>query len=316
MKKNLVSVFLMSLFLITSVSVAAPPLIDLGAEAKKTEKMKQDRMVQEQAKMQAEADKKAKDQGRFPSEEEMKPPAEWGYFDEKAPRFWGALDPRYLTCKIGKNQSPVDLREKRSIGTTGLPALDVYYRESDLKIINTGKAVQVNYPLGSFIQLDGQRFEFINMTFHTPSEHQIEGFNYPMELQLIHRDGDGNHVIIAMVFQEGESNGVLQTIVDHLPSGDKEKVHKGVKIHPAKFFPKDTKFYKYSGSLTTPPCSEGVYWMVFKQTLEASFDQIQAFNELMGDNARPTQSKNSRSVLKSWSEGGSQAEENRMYEFY
>ncbi len=238
----------------------------------------------------------------------------WGYTGPGGPRHWGDLAPENISCKIGKNQSPIDLRDNAAVGTTGLPQLDIVYRDVPLKVLNNGHTVQVNYPLGSYIKVGGHRYELMQFHFHTPSEHKKEGFNYPMEVHMVHKDGDGNLAVMGILFQEGEDNETLDTLLSHLPRDiGKQHIHRGATLNPVGFVPGNTEFYKYSGSLTTPPCSEGVYWMVFKQPIQASAEQIQQMNELMGENSRPVQQTNSRAVLKSWAD---QLQEPPLYEFY
>jgi carbonic anhydrase len=227
----------------------------------------------------------------------------WSYEGEGRPEKWGDLDPKFIQCKIGKNQSPINIRDKKSIGTTNLPGFDVHYRTVPMKIIYNGHALQINYPLGSYININDHRYELLQFHFHTPSEHQKEGFNYPMEMHIVHKDGDGNLAVIGILFQEGAENEALQDIITHLPKDTgKQHLHKLVSVNPADFFPQSKLFYKYSGSLTTPPCSEGVYWMVFKQPVEASAEQLEAMKILMGENNRPVQPHYARDVLKSWAE--------------
>ncbi|MDX1351905.1 MAG: carbonic anhydrase family protein, partial [Thiomicrorhabdus sp.] len=200
------------------------------------------------------------------------------------------------------------------VGTDGLPQLDIHYRDVPLKIVNNGHTLQVNYPLGSYIKLNEHRYELLQFHFHTPSEHQKDGFNYPMEMHLVHKDGEGNLAVMGVIFQEGEENPQIQTLLNNLPKEiGKEELRRGAGVNPVMFIPGNTEFYKYSGSLTTPPCTEGVYWMVFKHPIEASIEQIQQLNEVMGDNARPVQKINSRTLLKSWMEP---TQEPKMYEFY
>jgi carbonic anhydrase len=238
----------------------------------------------------------------------------WSYSGPDGPQHWGDLAPENIRCKIGQNQSPIDLRDNTAVGTTGLPQLDVVYQNVPLKVLNNGHTVQVNYPLGSYIKLDEHRYELLHVEFHTPSEHKKEGFNYPMEMQMMHKDGDGNLAVMGILFQEGEENESLNALLSNLPkSVGKQEFHKYASLNPTSFIPANTEFYKYSGSLTAPPCSEGVYWMVFKQPVQASAEQIQQLNDLMGDNARPFQPNNARSVLKSWTD---QLEEPPLYEFY
>ncbi|QAB15674.1 carbonic anhydrase [Hydrogenovibrio thermophilus] len=291
-----------------------PPLIDLGAEAKKqAEKQKKIAVSQpksaetSQPKAQADdADKAkvaAKPEAAKPAPEpaETKPVA-WSYFGDDGPQNWGQLSTAYATCKAGKNQSPINFKRDDAVGTTSLNGFDVYYRKSILKMINDGHVLKVEVPLGSYIMLNGQRYELMEYEFHTPSEHQIDGFSYPMEMQLVHKDGNGDYAVVSILFQEGAENEALAAFLDRLPKQlNKLDVHDKVLVHPAKaFFPVDKRFYKYSGSMTQPPCDEGVYWMVFKQPVEASAAQLQQMKEYLGTNARPVQPLNARTPLKSW----------------
>ena len=230
--------------------------------------------------------------------------AHWGYTGQTGPAHWGNLDAKYIMCKLGVNQSPVDIRDKLAVGTVGLPELTVSYGQPQLRVINNGHTIQVNYPIGnSFITVGSHRFELLQFHFHTPSEHTKEGFHYPMEMHLVHKDGDGNLAVIGILFKEGAQNDELQKLINHLPKDiGKEHRYRGVHIDLTRFFPAQKLFYKYSGSLTTPPCSEGVYWMVFKQPIEASAEQIEAMHALLHDNNRPVQGVHSRHILKSWAE--------------
>ncbi|WP_246261849.1 carbonic anhydrase [Thiomicrorhabdus cannonii] len=288
---------------------AAPitaPLVDLGAEHEK--------LVPKPPAADVHDEPKADTQAAAKPEKHEAHAVHWSYSGEGAPRFWGELAPEFSTCKTGRNQSPIDLRDARALGTQGLAGLDIAYRDSLLKIINNGHTVQVNFPLGSYIKVGGHRYELLQFHFHTPSEHFKEGFAYPMEMHLVHKDGDGNLAVLGILFQEGEENPYLNGILKRLPKEvGKEQLHDDFKLNPVNFLPGNTEFYKYSGSLTTPPCSEGVYWMVFKQPIEASARQIRQMNELMGENARPVQPLNSRDVLKSWMEPEI---DNRLYEVY
>lgn len=288
------------------------PLLDLGAEAKKSAlsgSKLQNAPAKDIVTTTAPAPKPMK-----PISVKPKGPVKWGYVGKEGPEHWGDLSEEFATCKTGKNQSPIDLKNKVAVGTTGMPGFDVYYRETAFKIINTGKTVKVKIPLGSYIKINDHRYELLEYQFHTPSEHQLDGFNYPMEMQLIHRDGEGNYVVIAVIFQEGDGNEYLSDLLTYLPKDlNKLHVHEKLKIHPARFFPANKKFYKYTGSLTTPPCSEGVYWMVFQQPVEASVRQLQEMADYLGTNSRPIQPLGARTLLKSWPD---QTDDNKMYEFY
>lgn len=231
----------------------------------------------------------------------LREPAIWGYTDKIAPRYWGHLDARYATCVTGKSQSPINLTENQAVHTSGLPSLDISYRDVPLRLIHSDHGLRGNYPLGSFIRLGEQRFELTHYQFHTPSEHHLEGFAYPMEIQLVHRDGEGRHVIMSVIVQEGETNDALTGILNNLPTEkDALQVFERVNFNPVGFLPTDKRFFRYVGSMTTPPCNEGVVWLVFKTPIQASIGQLVKMNELMGENVRPLQGLNGRVPMKSW----------------
>jgi len=308
-----------SLFTLPASAADEAPLLDLGAELESIkEKNAQTKTPAVEAKPahnnETHAATTANPTKAMDAHNASDHKAHWSYAGETAPRYWGELSPEFATCKSGKNQSPIDLRDVSALGTQGLASLDIVYKAVPLKIINNGHSVQVNYPLGSYIKVGGHRYELLQYHFHTPSEHYKEGFAYPMEMHFVHKDGDGNLAVMGVLFQEGERNPNLDGLLKRLPKEvNKQEIFNDLKLNPVNFIPANTEFYKYSGSLTTPPCSEGVYWMVFKQPIEASAEQIMKMNELMGENARPVQPMFSRDLLKSWSE----PEENtQLYEFY
>jgi len=227
----------------------------------------------------------------------------WGYHEQKAPRHWADLSPEFVMCEQGQSQSPINIQRQKAVGTTGLPGFDVYYRETALKTLFDGRHLKVTIPVGSYINLENRRYELTHYQLHTPSEHQLDGFAYPGELQLVHDDGQGNQVVVAVLFREGEKNPHLETLLQHLPKAVNEtRVTESVRLHPAKFLPGTSKFYKYHGSMTYPPCHQNVYWMVFAQPLEASVGQLQKLQAFLGNNARPVQPLKARTLLKSWAD--------------
>ena len=228
-------------------------------------------------------------------------PAKWGYEGELAPHLWARLDSRYVLCEQGKSQSPIDLRDNQAVLTRGMPGLDVAYREVPLRLILSDHGLRGEYPLGSYIRLGEQRYELTHYPLHTPSEHHLDGFAYPMEVQLHHRDGDGHRVVLSIIVQEGKTNPHLATLLQNIPQQrDKLQVFEQVNFNPVRFLPQNKRFYRYVGSMTTPPCQEGVVWLVFQQPIDASVSQLVQLHELMGDNVRPLQPLNGRLPLKSW----------------
>lgn len=225
----------------------------------------------------------------------------WDYGDENGPLNWADLQPENQLCKTGKMQSPVSILGRSSVGTQGMPSLDIAYREVPLRLKKTTQNLIGEYPLGSFVELGGQRFEFTHYQFKTPSEHLIDGFAYPMEIQLFHKDSDQNGLVISLLVMEGEANEHLQLILNSVPKEkDKLVVYEKTKFNPAVFIPKERSFYRYLGSYSEPPCTENVIHLVFKTPIYASVTQLIIANRLLGDNVRPVQPLNGRLVMKSW----------------
>ncbi|MBK3331479.1 carbonic anhydrase family protein [Persephonella atlantica] len=218
----------------------------------------------------------------------------WSYHGETGPQHWGDLKSEYIMCKIGKNQSPVDLSR---IVEADLKKLQINYSSGGNSVTNNGHTIKVSYEPGSYIVVDGIRFELKQFHFHAPSEHKVKGKSYPFEAHFVHADKDGNLAVIGVLFKEGKKNPVIEKIWKNLPETGKT-VKLAHKVNAYDLLPEEKKYYRYSGSLTTPPCSEGVRWIVMKEEMELSKEQIQKFRELMGgDTNRPVQPLNARMIL-------------------
>ncbi len=222
--------------------------------------------------------------------------AHWGYSGSEGPEHWGGLSDEYAVCGTGRAQSPIDLAEAEH---SGLAELRFDYRPVPLEILNNGHTVQVNVPSGNFMRIGRRSFELLQFHFHTPSEHQVSGKAFPMEVHFVHKDANGELGVVGVFFEEGYDNAFLGSFIDRLPhsGGQKDQDHSRF-LDISGFFPHNRRFTRYFGSLTTPPCSQGVNWYVIDQPVQASSDQISAFNRIMGTNARPAQSINGRMVLK------------------
>jgi len=222
----------------------------------------------------------------------------WGYEGKEGPGHWAALSPEYSTC-AGKSQSPVDLVQARMIEAE-LPALVLSYQPTPLNVVNNGHTIQVDYSGPSTLQLDGRTFHLKQFHFHSPSENLIDGKSYAMEAHLVHADDDGNLAVVAVMIESGAANAFLGKVWANLPAtaGGRSQPA-GVSLNVADFLPADRDYYRYDGSLTTPPCSEGVRWLVLKRSVTASPQQVEAFQHLMHHaNNRPAQPLNARVVLK------------------
>ncbi len=222
--------------------------------------------------------------------------AEWSYQGATAPEHWAELSPAYASCKA-QNQTPIDIR---NTAKTNLPPLYMAYSSDAQSIINTGHTLQVGYAEGSTIEVDGEKFMLKQMHFHTPSENHINGKSYPMEGHLVHANSDGALAVVAVMFTEGKDNVELAKLWKAMPKKAGEKVYLTSEnpVSAYNFLPKKQDYYRFSGSLTTPPCSEGVRWLVMKAPLEASAAQIKAFTDAMGSHSnRPIQALNGRVIL-------------------
>lgn len=220
----------------------------------------------------------------------------WGYEGEEGPQNWSKLDPKFVMCALGKNQSPIDIS---GFVEADLKPLKLAYTAGVSDIINNGHTVQVNYLPGSSLTVDGRQFELKQFHFHSPSENKINGKQYPLESHLVHADKDGNLAVVAVMFQEGAPSAALTKLWEKMPAkaGDSNPLPPGMSV--SQMLPAERDYYRYDGSLTTPPCSEGVRWLVLKKVVTASKAQIDLFARTLGHpNNRPLNPVNARTVLK------------------
>jgi carbonic anhydrase len=223
-------------------------------------------------------------------------PAHWTYEGEEGPEHWGELDPTYEMCSAGKEQSPIDVVEP----TDGdLADIAVSYQPiSPMRIVNNGHTIQVNVDPGSSITLDGVQYELAQFHFHTPSEHLIAGQPQEMELHLVHKSAEGQLAVVGIMLNEGQANTALAPVFDNMPATAGAEQSVTAMLDPTTFFPAATSTYRYMGSLTTPPCTEGIHWNLLTQPVDISAEQIEAFKALFAMNARPPQGLNEREVVK------------------
>ncbi len=218
----------------------------------------------------------------------------WDYEGSKGPEHWAELHPDYDLCLRGRNQSPINLVADLDVQ---LPPLVLEYTNPGILLeVNTGHAIQESVPEGNLILIDGDQFELKQFHFHSPSEHLLADESFPMEVHLVHQNEAGDYVVVGLLFEEGEHNELL----DRLPSFRVERGEDpyGDPIDYNELITDRSDYFLYNGSLTTPPCTEGVRWVVIKQPIIASPRQIQHYHDLLGfDNNRPIQPHNSRIVL-------------------
>jgi carbonic anhydrase len=223
----------------------------------------------------------------------------WTY--EGAAR-WGDLDPGYAACKAGAEQSPIDIRNAQM---GDLPAIRFGYHSGPLKyLINNGKTIRVNYHdaqgSGNSLIAGGDRYQLTQFHFHHPSEEYINGKPYDMEVHLMHESTGGKVVGVTVLLKAGSANATIQKIWEHMPPAEgKEEEIAGVAIDPAGLLPPNAAYYMYMGSLTAPPCTEGVTWFVLKTPVDISPAQIAQFVQLYAHDVRPIQPLNGRTVKQS-----------------
>lgn len=218
----------------------------------------------------------------------------WEYEGEHGPGHWAELSEDFSICGIGKNQSPIDLVADLP---ADLPSLEFQYDHPGALVeINTGHAIQENVKPGNHVSILHHRFELKQFHFHSPSEHTVNSEYFPMEVHFVHQDEQGNYLVVGLMFQEGEHNENM----NDLPSFRAERGLEPLE-EPFDFNELITgrdDYFLYNGSLTTPPCTEGVQWVVMKQPIIASAEQIQHYHDLLGfDNNRPIQPHNARVIL-------------------
>ncbi|MCZ7565770.1 MAG: carbonic anhydrase family protein [Burkholderiales bacterium] len=220
----------------------------------------------------------------------------WGYSGEAGPQHWAKIDAKYAMCGLGRNQSPIDLD---GFVEADLQALKLGYKAGAAEIVNNGHTIQVNYAQGSMLTVNGRSFELKQFHFHAPSENRVGGKRFPLEGHLVHADSQGTLAVVAVMFQEGAANPLLAKLWQKMPAkaGGKAALPDGLSV--AQLLPADRDYYRFNGSLTTPPCSEGVWWLVMKQPVSVSKAQVEKFSKTLGfANNRPTQPINARTVLK------------------
>jgi carbonic anhydrase len=219
----------------------------------------------------------------------------WGYSGEAGPDNWSKVDAKNVMCALGRNQSPIDLAD---FVEADLKPLKIDYKATAAEIINNGHTVQVNYAPGSTLTVDNRAFELKQFHFHAPSENRIKGKPFPMEGHLVHADKDGNLAVVAVMFETGAANALLDKAWAAMPAqaGGKAALPAGLNV--LQMLPADRDYYRFNGSLTTPPCSEGVRWLVLKKPATVSKAQIDQLSKTLGfANNRPVQPVNARPVL-------------------
>ncbi|MDP0930297.1 carbonic anhydrase [Paracoccus onubensis] len=221
--------------------------------------------------------------------------AHWSYMGETGPEHWAEIAPEDKACKAGTRQSPIDLSKTDAVGELSFTS---DYRAVPMKIWNNGHTIQLDAKNAGEMAEDGKIYNLLQVHFHDPSEHALNGKNYPLEAHFVHRDKDGELAVLGVFIEEGAENPELAKIISHIPAKPGEPmVVEGLDFDPSALLPDNLAAYRYSGSLTTPPCTEGVAWRILSHPITASADQIKALADVMGSNNRPLQAVNGRLVV-------------------
>ena len=223
-------------------------------------------------------------------------PTHWDYEGSAGPGAWGQMRPEFNKCATGTRQSPIDIRGGIAVD---LEPIKFDYRPSAFSVIDNGHTVQVNVEPGNAITITGRRYELVQFHFHRPSEERINGRQYDMVAHLVHKDAEGHVAVVAVLLDRGSAQALVQTVWNNLPLEKGDEVRAGTRIDLSQLLPEDRRYYTYMGSLTTPPCSEGVLWMVMKEPVPISVDQVAIFSRLYPMNARPIQQADGRLIKES-----------------
>lgn len=221
--------------------------------------------------------------------------AKWGYEEDLAPKNWSELDERYNLCKQGVNQSPINITNAIN---SDIKELLLQGEAKATTFINNGYNLEVKFSNGNFLSFGDKKYSLKSLTFHTPSEHHINGKSFPMEIQLFHKDAYNHTVVVSMLVEQSlEDNITLNKLLRNFPEDEEDIQEIKSQVLGYELLPLKKDYYTYNGSLTTPPCSEAVRWIVLKTPLKATKSQLDDFKAVLEKNNRPIQKTNSRFIL-------------------
>ncbi len=225
------------------------------------------------------------------------PAGHWAYSGSGDPGHWGGLDPAYAACSKGHVQSPIDIAHAQ---VAELPPLRFNYADTPLNIVDNGHTIQITVAPGSTFTVGDKTFALKQFHFHHPAEEHVNGRSFPLVAHLVHQDADGHLAVVAVLFEQGAANKLIDSLWSNIP-GEKNTVRDlpAVLVRTQEILPADLGYFTFAGSLTTPPCSEGVTWYVLKQHPQVSAQQIATFAQIYPADARPIQPTNGRAILQS-----------------
>lgn len=225
------------------------------------------------------------------------PEKHWDYYGKTGPLGWGHLDPAYHLCSDGKEQSPIDIRGAKL--NKALPPIEFHYMAAAVEVENTGEGVLIHVKPGSYIVIDGVRYDLLQFHFHHPSEEAVNGKLTDMSAHLEHKSADGKLAVIAVRLSQvqGDPNAVMASLWQHLAKQAGKTEKDPDMVNPGGLLPGDRGYWTYIGSLTTPPCTEGVRWFVLENPVSVSREQVRAFEALgYRVDSRPLQDRHGRKI--------------------
>lgn len=222
--------------------------------------------------------------------------AHWSYEGDTGPETWGRLKPDFTACAIGKRQSPINIEDSATLQGPAEP-LQFHYQASGASVVNNGHTIQVDMLGENFVTLRGSNYKLVQLHFHHPSEERVNFKSFAMVAHLVHKNAEGQLAVVAVLLDPGAANAVINTVWTYMPldSGDRVRMPTDA-LDLTALLPQDQRYYQFLGSLTTPPCTEGVLWIVLKAPTSISREQIKLFAQLFPNNARPVQPLNGRPV--------------------
>jgi carbonic anhydrase len=220
--------------------------------------------------------------------------AQWSYYGKRGPTNWGKLDPGYAACSKGKLESPIDIRNAKL--DRALAPIALHYLSGPVTLFNEGHTIRGIVPAGNYIVFNGTRYDLQQFHFHHPAEHLVNGKLADLEIHLVHKSASGEFVVIAVLVKEGQVNGSLAALWPSLPRTVGASTTLQDPFDPAGLLPADQGYWAYTGSLTAPPCTEGVHWLIMENPTQLAGDQLDAFARLYPDNARPVEATRGRKV--------------------
>ena len=220
----------------------------------------------------------------------------WAYEGAGGPQAWGKLQPEFSLCASGKRQSPINIEESQTLRGPAEP-LQFSYQPSNATVRHDGHTIEVSVIGDNALTVRGSTYKLVQLHFHHPAEERVNNQGFAMAVHLLHKNAAGQFAMLAVLLEPGQANALINKVWTYMPldKGDQVPMPAGM-LDLNELLPKDQRYYQFFGSLTTPPCTEDVLWLILKQTATASKEQIKLFSQLFPHNARPMQALNGRPV--------------------